>query len=60
MTAEWNLKQFSVCSLIVEYEPYGEVVQVARLSSEQRLIFTQLSLETPTKILKKNLQPPPS
>ena len=60
MTAEKILRKFDVCGLIVEYETYGELVHVARLTREQRLIFTQLSLATPTEILRKNLPPPPS
>ena len=60
MTAEKILKKFDVCGLIVEHEPYGELVHVARLTTEQRSIFTQLSLATPTEILRKNLPPPPA
>jgi transposase len=59
MTAEKILSKFTVCSLIVEHQPYGELLHVARLTSEQRSIFTQLSLATPTEILRKNLPPPP-
>ena len=60
MTAEKILKKFDVCGLIVEQQPYGELIHVIRLTSEQRSIFTQLSLATPTEILKRNLPPPPT
>ncbi len=60
MTAERILKKFATCSLIVEQQQYGELIQVARLSREQRAILTQLSLATPTEILRKNLPPPPA
>ena len=60
MTAERILKKFATCSLIVEQQEYGERIQVARLSREQRSILTQLSLATPTEILRKNLPPPPA
>jgi transposase len=59
MTAERILKKFRVCALIVDHEEYGEVVHVAKLTRLQRAIFTQLSLETPTEILRKNLPPAP-
>jgi transposase len=59
MTAERILKKFATCSLTVEEQAYGDLVQVARLSHEQRSILTQLSLATPTEILRKNLPPPP-
>jgi len=59
MTAERILKKFDVCGLIVEQQEYGELVHAARLTREQRLILTQLSLATPTEILRKNLLPPP-
>ena len=60
MTAERILNQFEVCSLIVEQQPYGELLHAAKLTPEQRRIFTQLSLATPTEILRRNLPPPPS
>ena len=60
MTAERILNQFEVCGLIVEQQPYGELLHVAKLTPEQRRIFTQLSLATPTEILKRNLSPPPT
>ncbi|MGH7194050.1 MAG: IS1634 family transposase, partial [Candidatus Saccharimonadales bacterium] len=43
MTAEKLLKKFDVCCLIVEQQPYGELIHVTRLSREQRSIITQLS-----------------
>lgn len=60
MTAEKILQKFEVCGLIVEQQSYGELIHVARLNSEQRSIFTQLSLATPTEILRRNLSPPPA
>lgn len=60
MTAERLLKKFEVCGLIVEQQPYGELIHMAKLTREQRLILTQLSLATPTEILRRNLPPPPS
>jgi len=60
MTAERILKKFTTCSLIVEEQAYGDLVEVARLSRAQRSILTQLSLATPTEILRKNLPPPPT
>jgi transposase len=60
MTAERILKKFGTCSLMVEQQEYGELIQVARLSQEQRSILSQLSLATPTEILRKNLPPPPT
>jgi transposase len=60
MTAERILKKFTTCSLIVEEQAYGDLVQVARLTRVQRTILTQLSLATPTQILRKNLPPPPA
>ena len=60
MTAEKILRKFNVCGLIVEDQPYGELIHVARLTNEQRSILTQLSLATPTEILRKNLPPPPT
>jgi transposase len=60
MTAERLLKKFDVCGLIVENQPYGELIHVAQLTPEQRMILTQLSLATPTEILRRNLPPPPS
>jgi transposase len=60
MTTEKILRTFRMCSLIVEQQPYGELVQAARLSSAQFSILRQLSLATPTEILKINLPPPPT
>jgi transposase len=60
MTAERILRKFTTCSLIVEEQAYGDLVQVAQLSRDQRTILTQLSLATPTQILRKNLSPPPT
>ena len=60
MTAERILKKFTTCSLIVEQQEYGELIQAARLNRVQRSILTQLSLATPTEILRKNLPPPPT
>jgi transposase len=60
MTAERILRKFTTCSLIVEEQAYGDLVQVAQLSGDQRTILTQLSLATPTQILRKNLSPPPT
>jgi len=60
MTAERILKKFSTCSLIVEEQAYGDLVQVARLNRVQRMILAQLSLATPMEILRKNLLPPPA
>jgi len=60
MTAERILKKFTTCSLIVEEQEYGDLVEVARLTHVQRTILTQLSLATPTQILKKYLPPPPT
>jgi transposase len=60
MTAERILKTFETCGLIVEQQPYGELIHVARLTREQRSILTQLSLATPTEILRKNLPPAPA
>lgn len=59
MTAEKLLRKFRVCSLIVEQQPYGELVHATRLTSEQQSILTQLSFATPTEILRINLDPPP-
>jgi len=59
MTAEKILRTFDVCGLIVEDHPYGECVHAAALTSEQRSILSQLSLPTPTQILRNNLDPPP-
>jgi len=60
MTAERILKQFAVCGLIVERQPYGELVHVPELSRTQRSILAQLSLAEPKKILRRNLLPPPT
>jgi transposase len=60
MTAERILNKFRTCSLTVEEQAYGDLVQVARLNRLQRTILTQLSLATPTEILRKNLLPPPA
>ena len=60
MTAERILNKFATCSLIVEQQEYGDLIQVARLNRAQRSILTQLSLATPTEILRKNLHPPPA
>jgi transposase len=60
MTAEKILKKFSICALIVDQQAYGECVHAARLTRVQRAILTQLSLPTPTEILRKNLPPTPS
>lgn len=60
LTAEQILKRFEVCGVIVEQQPYGELLHAARLTGEQRAILTQLSLATPTEVLRKNLPPPPS
>jgi transposase len=60
MTAERILKKFTTCSLIVEQQAYGDLVEVARLNRVQRTILAQLSLATPTEILRKNLPPPPA
>jgi transposase len=60
MTAERILQKFGTCSLIVEEQEYGELVQVTQLNRVQRTILTQLSLATPTEILRKNLSPPPT
>jgi hypothetical protein len=59
MTAERILAKFNVCGLILEQQPYGELLQVTRLTSEQRTILFRLSLATPAEILCKNLPPPP-
>ena len=58
MTAERILKKFTTCTLIVEEQAYGDLVEVARLNRVQRSILSQLSLATPTEILRKNLPPP--
>ena len=60
LTAERLLKQFEVCGLIVEQQSYGELIHGAKLTRAQRSIFTQLSLATPTEILRRNLSPPPA
>jgi hypothetical protein len=60
MTAERLLQKFEVCGLIVEQQPYGALIHVAKLTHEQRSIITQLSLATPTEILRRNLPPSPS
>jgi transposase len=60
MTAERILKKFTTCSLIVEEQEYGDLIEVAWLTRVQRLILTQLSLATPTEILRRNLPPQPS
>jgi transposase len=60
MTAERVLKKFNTCSLMVEEQAYGDLVEVSRLNPVQRTILTQLSLATPTEILRKNLQPAPT
>ena len=60
MTAERILKKFTTCTLIVEEQAYGDLVEVARLNRVQRSILSQLSLATPTEILRKNLPPPPA
>ena len=60
MTAERILKKFTTCTLIVEEQAYGDLVEVARLNRVQRSILSQLSLATPTEILRKNLSPPPA
>jgi hypothetical protein len=60
MTAAKILRKFRVCGLIVERHLEDELIQVARLTAEQRLILTQLSLATPTEFLRKNLRPPPT
>ena len=60
MTAERILQKFSTCSLIVEEQAYGELIEVARLNRQQQTILTQRSLATPTEILRKNLPPPPA
>jgi len=59
MTAEKILRKFKVCSLIVKQQPYGEAVQAAKLTSDQRSILNQLSLAAPAQILRKNLAPSP-
>lgn len=60
MTAEKILRKFRVCGLIVEHHLDDELIQAARLTTEQRSILTQLSLATPTEILEKNLPPRPA
>jgi len=60
MTAEKILRKFNVCSLIVEQQPYGELVQTTKLTYDQRSILNQLSLATPRQILRKNLAPSPT
>jgi transposase len=60
MTAERILKKFTTCSLMVEEQTYGDLVQVTRLNRDQRSILIQLSLATPTEILRKNLPPAPA
>jgi transposase len=60
MTAERILKEFATCSLIVEEQGYGELVQVAGLTAVQRAILARLSLTTPMEILRRNLPPPPT
>lgn len=60
MTAERILKEFEVSGIYVEQHSYGELIYGARLPSEQRRILTQLSLRTPSEILRTNLAPPPT
>jgi transposase len=59
MTAERILKKFRTCCLIVEEQPYGELLEAIRLTKEQQSILTQLSLATPTEILGQHHHPPP-
>ena len=58
MPAVRILAKFATCSLIVEEQEYGELVQVTRLNPVERSILTRLSLATPMEILRKNLPPP--
>jgi transposase len=60
MTAERLLKDFAVCGLFVQQQSYGALIEPAALTPRQRSILSQLSLATPTQILKRNLSPPPT
>jgi transposase len=60
MTAETLLRQFRVYGLIVVQQPLGRVVHATRLTSRQRRILNQLSLETPAQTLARVLHPVPS
>lgn len=59
MTAERLLKGFRVYGLWVQRESYGESIQPSALSRQQRSILSQLSLASPTQILRRTLAPPP-
>jgi hypothetical protein len=60
MTAETLLRQFRVYGCIVRTEKVGRVVHATRLSSRQRQILNQLSLPTPTEMLRRILHPVPT
>ena len=60
MTAERIVRKFQACGILVESHGYGEVVRPTRLTMEQRGIMNRLSIETPAKIISRNLSPPPT
>ena len=60
MTAEMLLRQFRVYGCIVTSENIGRVVHATRLTSRQRQILNQLSLPTPTQMLRRILDPVPT
>jgi transposase len=60
MTAERILRKFRVCGITVHEQPYGELIRVGQLSSEQRRILQQLSLQSPAQLLRKIHDQPPA
>ena len=60
MTAERLLRAFRVYGVIVQREAVGRVVYATRLTSRQRQILNQLSLPTPTELLRRTLQAVPT
>jgi hypothetical protein len=60
MTAEMLLRQFRVYGCIVTSESVGRVIHTTRLTSRQRQILNQLSLPTPTQMLRRILDPVPT
>lgn len=59
MTAERLLKDFEVYGLLVHQESYGELIEPSALTRRQRSILSQLSLASPTQMLRRTLAPPP-
>jgi len=60
MTAESLLRSFRVYGCIVTSERVGRVIHATRLTSRQRQILNQLSLQTPAQTLRRILRPVPT